>query len=310
MQAVTLTVNPALDKSTSVDHVVVDRKLRCAAPAYDPGGGGINVARVLHTLGTDVTAVFPAGGPSGGVLADMLHAEGLNIEPIPISGWTRENFNVRELVSNQQYRFTLPGPVLSAHELEACVDAVLAFDPVPRYIVLSGSLPPGATPRFFADAARRIVDAGSLVVLDTSGEPLRLAAEEGAHLIKPNLAELESLVGHELPTEAQQEDAARSVLERGTTGAVVVSLGAGGALLVTHDGATRLRAPTVRVQSRVGAGDSMVGGIVHGLLQGKSFLDAGRLGIAAGSATVMSEGTQLCRREDVERLTAELARAS
>ena len=94
------------------------------------------------------------------------------------------------------------------------------------------------------------------------------------------------------------------------TGAVVVSLGAGGALLITHDGATRLRAPTVRVQSRVGAGDSMVGGIVHGLLQGKSFVDAARLGIAAGSATVMSEGTQLCRREDVDRLMVELARSS
>ncbi len=309
MQAVTLTVNPALDKSTSVDHVIVDRKLRCSEPAYDPGGGGINVARVLRTLGTEATAVFPAGGPAGGVLAEMLHIEGLHIEPIPISGWTRENFNVRELATNQQYRFTLPGPVLSAHELGACVDAVLAFDPIPRYIVLSGSLPPGAPPRFFADAARRIAAHGSLVVLDTSGEPLRLAVEEGAHLLKPNLAELESLVGHQLLTEAQQEDAAQSVLERGEVGAVVVSLGAGGALLVTRDGPTRLRAPTVRVQSRVGAGDSMVAGIVHGLLQGNTFVEATRLGIAAGSATVMSEGTQLCRREDVERLLTEMARA-
>jgi 6-phosphofructokinase 2 len=306
MRAATLTINPALDTSTSVDHVVVDRKLRCSIPAHDPGGGGINVARVLGTLGTEAVAVYPAGGPMGEMLTGLLAAEGLNQLPVEIAGWTRENFTVREIVTNQQYQFTMPGPALSREEQDRCLEALTGPDDPPDYVVISGSLPPGVPADFYARVVRRGHQEGFKVVVDTSGDPLRLAAQEGAHVLKPNLPELESLVGRELHTESDQEAAAREVLAHGPIEAVVASLGAGGALLATRENTVRFRAPTVRVQSRVGAGDSMVGGIVHGLIAGYSMVDATRLGVAAGSATVMLPGTQLCRREDVDRLFARL----
>lgn len=302
MRAATLTINPALDTSTSVDHVVIDRKLRCGPPSHDPGGGGINVARVLRTLGSEAVAVYPAGGPLGEVLTGLLQAEGLNQLPVPIAGWTRENFTVREVASNQQYQFTMPGPTLSSDELDRCLNALAPLDHPPDYVVLSGSLAPGVPPDFYARIIERGTSAGYRCVVDTSGEALRLAVEAGAWVIKPNLPELEALVGHELHTEAEQDGAAREVLSFGPVQAVMASLGAGGAVLATREGVYRFRAPTVRIQSRVGAGDSMVGGIVHGLMRGDSILDAARLGVAAGSGTVMMPGTQLCRRADVERL--------
>jgi 6-phosphofructokinase 2 len=307
MRAVTLTVNPALDTSTDVDHVVVDRKLRCGPPTREPGGGGINVARVLHRLGTAAIACYPAGGPTGEILTGLLAAEGVDRRPIPIAGWTRENFTVREASSNQQYRFILPGPTLSPEEQTRCLEALTAV--APEYVVVSGSLPLGVPDDFYAQVVRRERERGARVVVDSAGMPLRLAAREGAYLLKPNLRELESLVGRELPTEAEQEAAAREVLAHGPNDVVVVSLGAGGALLATRAATIRLRAPTVRVRSRVGAGDSMVAGIVHGLVHGAPIEDAFRLGIAAGAAAVMTAGTHLCRREDVERLSAAMERA-
>lgn len=309
MRVVTLTINPALDTSTEVDHVVVDRKLRCGVPTHEPGGGGINVARVLRTLGTPVVACYPAGGPIGEIFTELLANEGVDRQLIPITGWTRENFTVRESASNQQYRFTLPGPTLSPEEHARCLDTLASFTPAPEYVVVSGSLPPGVPDDFYAQVIRRERERGVRVVVDSSGEPLRLAAREGAYLLKPNLRELESVVGRDLPTEADQEAAAREMLSHGANDVVVVSLGAGGALLATREATVRLRAPTVRVKSRVGAGDSMVAGIVHGLVRGDSVESAIHLGIAAGAAAVMTAGSQLCRREDVERLVAATGRA-
>jgi 6-phosphofructokinase 2 len=198
---------------------------------------------------------------------------------------------------------------LSPEEQAHCLEALAPFTPAPEYVVVSGSLPPGVPDDFYAQVVRRERERGARVVVDSAGVPLRLAAREGAYLLKPNLRELESVVGRELLTEGDQEAAAREVLAHGPNDVVVVSLGAGGALLATRAATIRFRAPTVRIQSRVGAGDSMVAGIVHGLVRGDAIEAAMRLGIAAGAAAVMTPGSHLCRREDVERLVAELERA-
>jgi 6-phosphofructokinase 2 len=306
MHTVTLTINPAMDTSMDVDHVIADRKLRCSAPVHEPGGGGINVARVLHTLGSQALAVFPAGGSTGDMLAGFLSSEGVTHRVVGITGWTRENVTILETSSNQQYQFIQPGPTLSAEEQAQCLEAVVGFQPVPDYIVVSGSLSPGVPEDFYARVARRGREIGSRVVVDSSGESLRLAAHEGVFLVKPNLSELESLVGRDLPLEHDQEAAALELLAQGSSEVIVVSLGAGGALVGTREATVRLRAPTVRIQSRVGAGDSMVAGIVHGLMRGDDIMDAARLGVAAGAAAVMTQGSQLCRRHDVEQLFAEM----
>lgn len=302
----TLTVNPTVDASTQVERVVAEDKLRCAEPTYEPGGGGLNVARVVQALGEDALALWTCGGPLGRLLGDCLDAGGLRHRPIPIEGMTRQNLIVFEETSGQQYRFGFPGPALTHEEVVRCAEAVQAIDPAPRVLVLSGSLPPGVDPEFYARVAGE-APRDTKVVVDTSGEALRRSLEARPCLVKPNLRELGQLVGKELTSDAEIERAAMSLVRDDRVEVVIVSLGAAGALVATQDGPTRLRSPMVPIRSKVGAGDSMVAGAVVGLARGWSWLDAARLGVAAGAAAVMTEGTQLARPSDVERLFAETA---
>lgn len=304
---VTFTLNPALDIAAATDAVVPTDKLRCGSPRYDPGGGGVNVARVVKVLGGKAHAVFPAGGPSGAMLQELLRRTGVSYDVVPIEGSTRASFTVDERRSGLQYRFVLPGPELAPAEREACLDRLAEAARQARYVVASGSVPPGIQPSFFARVVSIVRERDARLILDTSGDMLR-AAGAGIYLMKPNLRELRNLVGRELPDEVTQVAAARELIDRGVTEVVVLSLGAKGAVLVTADESERLQPVDVPVRSAVGAGDSMVGGITLGLARGLPLRRAVRLGMAAGAATVMTPGTELCRREDVERLYAALIR--
>jgi 6-phosphofructokinase 2 len=296
-------VNPSIDKSSYVNQVIPGRKLRCQPPRHEPGGGGINVSRAIHRLGGQSVALYTAGGATGQMLQDLLGDEGvINHRPIPIENLTRQNLTVLEEASGQQYRFGMPGPALKDAEWQRCLDEVAMLNPKTGYIVASGSLPSGVPDDFYARVASLAREMGSRTIVDTSGEPLRLAAREGVYLLKPNLRELSQLAGRDLDDEAQQEAAAWDLVDTGQSELVVVSLGAAGALLVSSAGHKRLRSPTVPIRSRVGAGDSMVAGLVLALARGASLYDAARFGVAAGAAAVMTPGTELCRREDVEQL--------
>lgn len=304
---VTLTVNPCVDESASVDRVIPDRKLRCGIPKYEPGGGGINVARAIRRLGGEALAVYPAGGPAGELLRALLDAEGVAQRALPIWGWTRQNLNVSEETTGHQFRFVLPGPELAAAEVEACFEEIAALRPFPAYLVASGSLPPGAPPDFFARLARLVRDRGGRFVLDTSGEPARRALEEGLFLFKPSLREFQSLTGLEDAEQGHLVAEANRWIEKGRCEVLVLSLGAAGVVWVAADGAKRIPAPMVQVRSTVGAGDSLLAGVVLRLQQGRPLEDAVRFGVAAGAATVMNPGTALCRRLDAARLYAEIA---
>lgn len=303
-RVLTLTMNPALDKSSAVEQVVADRKLRCDEPKWDPGGGGLNVSRVLRRFGVDSRAIYPAGGPAGELLARLLDEEGIEQLRIPIAEWTRENLTVLERSSARQFRFGLPGPKLSEEEWRRCLAAAESELPTSSFIVAGGSLPPGVPPDFFAQLARVVRAAGARLILDTSGEALRRALEVGVYLIKPNLREFAALFPDEDLLDVGLQSAAQGLVEAGATEAVVVSLGASGALLASAGNSVRFAAPSVPIASRVGAGDSMVAGIVYGLVRGDSFAEAVRFGVAAGSAAVTTPGTDLCRAEDVSRLLA------
>jgi 6-phosphofructokinase 2 len=299
---VTLTMNPTIDKSSSVDHVVPERKIRCDPPRYEPGGGGINVSRAISNLGGESVAFFPAGGHNGEKLHELLEEEGIRHNAQRIDDTTRENFTIYENTTGQQYRFGMPGPTLREEEWQRSLDEVLGMSTVPEYIVASGSLPPGVPEDFYARIAGKARKAGVRMVLDTSGPSLGRAVEEGVFLIKPNMRELQDIMGEEYESEAQQEQWARELVSRKRCEVVVVSLGAGGALAVWDKESVRLRAPTVQIRSKVGAGDSMVGGMVLGLVRGLTLPDVVRFGMASGAAAVMTPGTELCRREDAERL--------
>ena len=290
----TLTMNPGIDKSSRVDNVVPERKLRCERPRHEPGGGGINVSRAIGRLGGKSVALYLAGGRTGQTLGDLLEREGLDHVPVRIEGRNRENLIVREESTGQQFRFGMPGPDVSEIEWQQCLTTMSGIDPRPEYIVASGSLPPGVPQDFYARTARLAKEMGARMVLDASGEPLALALREGVFLVKPNLREASGEPGY--------EGWAARIAGSGGSEVVVISLGAAGAAVVTAEGCEHLRAPAVPIESKVGAGDCMVAGIVLSLTRGLALMDAVRFGVAAGAAAVMTPGTELCRREDTERL--------
>ncbi len=306
MSIVTITLNPSVDKSANVRQVRPEVKLRCSPPVFEPGGGGVNVSRAIKRLGGVSLAMMAAGGHMGGLLKDLLHDEGIEQRSFPISGLTRDNLIVYEESSGQQFRFGMPGPALSGNECDDMLSALAGLSPPPAYIVASGSLPPGIPDDFYAGVASVGKRLGSRVVVDTSGDPLLAAAEEGVYLIKPNLRELRDLSGASEESASHILYMAREVISGGKTEAVVVSVGAQGAILVSADIHIHLRTPTVPIKSKVGAGDSMVGGIVLKLWEGWDLEDAAAYGVAAGSAAVMTPGSELCRKEDTERIYKEM----
>ncbi|MBD3307615.1 hexose kinase [candidate division KSB3 bacterium] len=304
---VTVTVNPTIDISTQVGHVVSDKKLRCARPKYEPGGGGINVSRAIKKLGGDSTTLFTAGGTGGERLRRLLAEEEISQQIVSIGEATRENIIVFETQSDKQYRFTMPGPQLAEAEWKQCLEDLKNLDPKPAYLIGSGSLAQNMPDDFYGRMAEIAADLGARCIVDTSNTPLVRAAQKGVYLLKPNMREIQELVGEEIQDEHDQERLVMKLLDEGYAQVIVLSLGTAGALVASKEGTERLRAPSVSIKSRVGAGDSMVAGIVLKLAQGDSLRNAVRFGIAAGSAAVMTPGTELCRREDAERLYAKMA---
>jgi 6-phosphofructokinase 2 len=299
---VTLTLNPAVDKSTSVGQIVPDHKLRCAMPKYEPGGGGINVSRGLRRLGATSLTIYPAGGPAGTLMQHLLREEGIEQQPIEVAGWTRENFIVVDDTNSQQYRFGMPGAALSAEEQQQVLEALRRLTPAPEFVVVSGSLPPGVEPDFLVEVVRTAQATGAKVVVDTSGPALQRMVQEGVYLIKPNLGELSKLAGvAELDNESVVE-AAQELIRGGRCEMVVASLGPQGACLVTRELVDYVPAPAVKKRSTVGAGDSMVAGLTYALAQGHTPREAVRRGVACGTAATMNPGTELFRPADAERL--------
>lgn len=299
---VTLTINPAVDKSTTIERLVPEDKLRCEAPLFEAGGGGINVAKAIHRLGGNPLALFTSGGPTGKRLQSLVKSEGVDIQVVEIKEGTRENFNVVETNTGLQYRFSMPGPTLMPTEVEAILDALMEIEPSPSFIVASGSLPAGVPDNFYSEVSRIAKERGSKFVADTSGEALRLASESGVYMLKPNILELSQLVGTDHLEMDDVDDAAMALIVRGHCEVVVVSMGPMGAMLVTADQVEHIPAPPVNKKSTVGAGDSMVAGMVWTLAQGKSIREAVRMGVACGSAATMNHGSELFKMNDVQRL--------
>lgn len=296
----TLALNPAIDVSSVAESVRTTHKVRTSDETYDPGGGGVNVARVITNLGGDVEVVCAAGGVTGALLDDLLKRDGVRRQLVRIAGNTRISFTVHERRTGLEYRFVANGPTLLPAETEACLDAVRRSEF--RYLVASGSLPAGATAEVYAEAAEIAKAKGARFVLDSSGAGLsETLASTSVFLVKPSLNELEQLVGHTLDETAAGE-AALALVGRGTAEMIAVTMGGSGALLVSREGILRTPALDVVARSTVGAGDSFFGAMILALAEGRSPADALTYGTAAGAAAVLHAGTKLCQREDVARL--------
>jgi 6-phosphofructokinase 2 len=298
----TVTVNPAVDLWTSTARIQRGRKIRCDPPRRDPGGGGINVARAIIQLGGSARALYPRGGSTGEMLDAMLARLEVPTLPIDIAGVTRESFTVTEHAGHCEFRFVMPGPELAASEWRAVLQAVREADPAPDYVVASGSLAPGVPEDLYAQVAQVAADRGARMVLDTSsGAALRAALEQGVYLIKPNRDELADIVGRQAG-DLEEVAAQAHELAGGGAEVVVVSLGGDGAVVCDPQESLHAIPPEVQRKSDVGAGDSFVGGMTLALARGETVEEALRQGTAAGAAALCTPGTELCRREDAERL--------
>lgn len=298
---VTLTMNPALDITTSTRVVGPTHKIRCSAVRYDAGGGGINVARVARALGGSVSAVLPAGGPTGRVITELVASAGVPYHGVTIGEPTRESFTINETSTGLQYRFVLPGPTLTSAEQARCLDMLRLAAGSAEFVVASGSLPPGVPADYYQRVANMCRDLGVLLVLDTSGGGLRHITS-GVFLLKASVRELRECIGRELADETAQLAAAHELIDRGLAQAVVVSLGSHGALLATPHTSQRFAAVPMESGSGVGAGDAMVAAITVGLTRGWPLTKSVRFGIAAGAAMLTTPGTAACDGCDVERL--------
>jgi 6-phosphofructokinase 2 len=301
---VTLTVNPALDTACVADEVVPMRKVRTRDERYEAGGGGINVARMVHELGGEAVAFYLAGGMTGQALEGLVEHSGVAAVRVPISGQTRVSHTVFETSTGHEFRFTPEGPEVTESEWHNCLEVLSIVDG--DYFVASGSLARGLPNDFYARVARMVKARGGRFVLDTSGAPLHHALKDGVFLFKPSKRELEHLAGRKAQTPAEEEALAREVAESGRAEYVALTLGAEGAVLATRDRVVRLASPKVDTRSAVGAGDAFVGALVWALAKGREMEEAFAYGVAAGAATAMSAGTAHGRRADIERLVGDI----
>lgn len=296
----TVTLNPCIDKSSRVDVLKPESKLRCTEVVNEPGGGGINVSKALKKLLTPTVALFPAGGHNGNMLCSLLKEEEILFHAIDTKTETRENWIVLETSTNKQFRFTFPGRAVKEDMIKTLVDQIRSFSPA--YVVASGSLPPGLPAYFYGLIVKNAAAAGAKCIVDTSGEALQALKGKHAYLIKPNIGELCAMLNigrlehNDIPNAAQQ------AIRDGFAEIIVVSMGPEGAWLVSNEKKYFVKAPAVEKKSTVGAGDSMVAGITSMLQKQRPLREAIAFGVACGSAATMNEGTQLFHKEDAERL--------
>lgn len=303
MRISTLTLNPTIDLACEAEKVRPVRKVRTFDERQDPGGGGVNVARVVRELGGETLAMVMVGGVTGHFLEELLQEIGVPHRSIPIAGRTRISQTVLDRSLGEEFRFVPEGPEVAEAEWQAAL-AALEDLPEGEWLVASGSLPRGVPEDFYARARAVARRRGLRMVLDTSGAALRAGVGAEIELIKPSLGEFESLVGRELRGEGDLEAAAREMLGRGVARRIAVTLGKDGALLAWEGGLRRLDALPVTVRGAVGAGDSFVAAMTLALARGAGDEDAFAWGVAAGAAAVSNAGTAHPSEADVRRLRA------
>lgn len=288
----TLTLNPSIDVSSEAEKVEPERKIRTCCERIDPGGGGINVARVLNRFRTGVEAIFLAGGATGQAFEQLLAKEKLNGRAVWIADDTRTSLTIHEHSTGREYRFVPEGPTVEADELRACREAVAAASS--DLFVASGSVPPGIPDDIYAAVCAATRNDGARFILDTSGAELRAALTAGGiFMVKASKEEL-------------SREAAEQIVSAGQAEHVAVTLGSEGALLVNGGGTWFLPSVQVDPVSTVGAGDSFLAGMTHGLAERLEPLDAFRMAVAAGTAATLSPGTDLAYPDEVRRLLSDV----
>ncbi len=297
----TITLNPSIDKSTSVPFLIPDRKLRCTETKFEPGGGGINVSRAIKKLGGKSIAWFLAGGHYGNFLIDLLKQKEISYKAYSIKSETRESLILFDESKSNQFLLDMEGPVVEEKEWKGFLKSIHAIGAV-DCMVASGSLPPGMPIDFFGRLAKIAKEKKAKFIVDTSGEALKIAVSEGVYIMKPNLREFGLIVGEEKMNLATCKEKANEILHKKKCEVIIVSLGAEGALLVNKEITEHISSPEIEKKSTVGAGDSMVAGVIISLSKNKTLQEAVRYGVACGAAATLNRGSALCEKADADSL--------
>src|SRR4051812_1720053 len=298
---ITVTPNPALDRTLTVPAIVFDDMVRASESRLDLDGKGVNVSKALFSLGTSTLTLGFVGGMAGEMLERGLGAQGYATSFTRVAGETRTNTIIIDAATNRYVKANEPGPTLRPEELAAFFGQARARLAADDTWILSGSLPPGAPAGFFAQLVELIHSRGARALLDTSGEPLRLGCAARPYLVKPNADEAQALVGAPIDGDAAARRAATFFLDQGIE-LVALSLGAEGLLLATRGQSVRARPPLVQALNPVGAGDALLAGIAWALEQRLGLAELARWGVASGTAAAMRLGTDSAPRDEVAAL--------
>jgi len=299
MKVVTLTINPALDKSAKVAEMTPFDKLDCVDITYHPGGGGINISRVLNRLAIESHCLFPYGGKTGEHLIALLQEEYIAVFSTPISIWTRENFAVFDTKTNLQFRFGMPTESFSESEMENVERLINEQVTDNDIFVVSGSLPKGLPNEYYS---KNLTAKGVKVIVDTSGPVFSEVLKNELFLIKPNQKELARLAGKDSLTKEEREAFAMQLVTSNVSKYVVVSLGKEGAFMAHKNGIEYVAAPGILVKSTIGAGDSMVAGLIYAIVKNESPKNMLRWGVACGVAATLSEGSDLAHKVAINEI--------
>ncbi len=297
----TLTLNPAVDRELTVDSIEFDTVLRASDWRVDCGGKGFNVARMLKSLDVSSTALGFAAGKAGELLADRLQRLGIETDFVWVEGETRTNVSIIGTDNGRYVKVNEPGPTISAGDIVRMKEKVQERVRKDDWWVLAGSLPPGVPAAIYGDLIGIIHAAGAKVFLDTSSSALAKSCRMEPLLVKPNAEEAHELTGMPVGSTKEIVAAARAICTKGAVH-VIVSLGKDGAVLVDQKHAWKALSPKIVEKNPIGAGDSMVAGVIWGLSQGDDVAEALRCGIACGAATAGQAGTSVGTRTQVNEL--------
>jgi len=297
----TITLNPSLDEHIIVDELVVEEANRWTKLRRYAGGKGIDVSRAIHEMGGMTIAYGFIGGPNGRQVEILLDEEEVLFSFTPIKRETRTNFIITDNRTSQQTRIDAPGPHIVKSELERFIKKLRQIRPKPAFMAAGGSVPPGVPVSIYYDIIMEAKGRGVRTILDSAGQWLGEGIKAKPYLIKPNVREAEAMLGKELPTEEAIIEAALELVETGIE-VVVISRGKDGIIAATKGSLFKAVPPPVKIRSAVGAGDCAVAGLALKLVHGKPLKEACRLAVAMGSAALLTPGTELCHRADVERL--------
>ncbi|HEY79418.1 MAG TPA: 1-phosphofructokinase [Dehalococcoidia bacterium] len=301
----TVTLNPSLDRTITVNGLVIDETNRWISTRLYAGGKGIDVSRAIHEMGGKTVAYGFVGGVAGRTVEILLDEEGVPFSFTPIEQETRTNYIISDTSTGRQTRIDAPGPRISKREFERFHSKMRRISPRPELMVVGGSIPPGLSGETYYDIISEAKDFGIRCMLDSEGKWLEAGIKAGPFLVKSNVHETEMLVDREIPDEAAIVEVARSLVGGGTDIAVITQ-GKDGIIAATGDEVIKAVPPEVKVKSTVGAGDCLIAGMAIKMARGKQLLEACRLATAMGTACVLTPGTELCHRADVERLLPQI----